>query len=186
MQLVIRGIRSEEFDRIRRFSFNADKATWVAMQGYGAGETAANTGAGRGAPVGGRGGEAPTAPIPTGGAPLLLYNLSSAELFNMGLVSEFAFNENGDWLAYTMETPDQVGNAVQLRNMVSNVVRSVESERLLYRHLAWVDSSAAVSVMRGKINDTSRDTVFSIEAFTDFGANGPAKKLKNCMLSTSV
>jgi dipeptidyl aminopeptidase/acylaminoacyl peptidase len=169
----------KEFDRIRRFSFNADTATWVAMQGYpvgGAAETPAGGAGGRGG--GGRGGAPPAGgATPGGGANLLLYDLASGEQFNMGLVGEYAFNDRGDWLAYTMEAPDQVGNGVQLRNMTTNVVRSVDSERVLYRHLAWVDSSVTLSVMRGRIDEAARDTVFSTVAFTDFGANGPARKL---------
>jgi dipeptidyl aminopeptidase/acylaminoacyl peptidase len=179
-KLVILNLASgerKEFERIRRFSFNAEAATWVAMQGYPAGGTGTPEPA-QGARGGRRGGAAPEAGAATGGAAdLLLYNLSSGELFNMGRVGQYAFNDAGDWLAYTMDTPDRVGNGVQLRNMKTSVVRSIESDRLIYRHLAWVDSSAALSVMRGRPDTLTRDTVFSIQAFTAFGPNGPARKL---------
>ncbi|MGH7472017.1 MAG: TolB family protein, partial [Longimicrobiales bacterium] len=172
----------KEFERIRSFRFNAEQATWVALQGYPAGSTgeaAGGTGRGGGIPIG--------IEFPIFGAPaaqsggnvdLLLYNIGSAELFNMGVVREYTFNESGEWLAYTMDAPEQVGNAVQLRNLKNNLVKSLDAERVLYRHLAWVDSSRALSVMRGKINTTTRDTVFSIVAFSQFGPNGPAKKLE--------
>ncbi len=175
----------KEFERIRSFRFNAEQASWISMQGYPAGSTG-ETGSGAGA---GRGGLPPGIEIPGGfpfGAPaaqaggnvdLLLYNIASAELFNMGVVREYTFNESGDWLAYTMDAPEQVGNAVQLRNLKSNLVKSLDAERVLYRHLAWVDSSRALSVMRGKIDATTRDTVFSIVAFTQFAVTGPTKKL---------
>ena len=95
----------------------------------------------------------------------------------MGRAAEYAFNRDGDWLAYTMSSPDQVGNGVQLRNMKTGVSRSLENARLLYTHLAWVDSSAALSVMRGRLDSLTRDTVFSIEAFTNFGADGPTRRI---------
>ena len=164
-----------EFDRIRTFRFNADTATWIAMHGY-----PANAAASEPAPAGGgRGGAA--APPPAGGgggaAGLLLYDIATGELINMGVVAEYAFSDEGEWLAYTMSSPDQVGNAVQVKNMKTHVVRALESERVVYRHLAWIDSSRAIGVMRGRIEEGARDTVFSIAAFTGIGPNGAAKKL---------
>ncbi|HSL72560.1 MAG TPA: prolyl oligopeptidase family serine peptidase [Longimicrobiales bacterium] len=168
---------SKEFERIRSFRFNAEQASWVAMQGYPAGSTGETGGTAQGG-RGGRGGQ-PGAPAAESGGnvDLLLYHLTSGELFNMGLVREYAFNESGEWLAYTKEAPEQVGNAVQLRNLKNNLVKSLEAERVLYRQLAWVDSSRALSVMRGKLDQAKRDTVFSIVTFTQFGSSGPAKKL---------
>ncbi len=161
------------FEQIRRFSFNTDTATWVVMQG---GATGGAAGGGARGAGGGRGGGAAPAGGGGGGADLLLYNLASAETFNMGQVDAYAFSRTGDWLAYTMSDASLVGNGVQLRNMKNSSSRSLESDRLLYSQLAWVDSSAALSVMRGRIDSLARDTVFSIEVFSDFGANGPAKK----------
>ena len=173
----------KEFERIRNFRFNAEQASWISMQSYPAGSTG-ETPAGGGGGGGGRGG-----PIefPFGGAPaaqtggnvdLLLYNIATAELFNMGQVREYSFNESGDWLAYTMDAPEQVGNALQLRSLKTNLVKSLDAERVLYRHLAWVDSSQALSVMKGKIDPVSRDTTFSIVAFSQFGPNGPAQEAR--------
>jgi dipeptidyl aminopeptidase/acylaminoacyl peptidase len=169
----------KEFERIRRFSFNADRPTWVALFGYGTAETPATGGAanGRGGAPGGAPGGASGGSAAVGPAPLLLYNLASGEMINMGVVGEYVFNESGSWLAYTMETPDRVGNGVQLRNMNTAAVHSVENDRLLYKHLAWADSSRALSVMRGRIDDVAKDTTFSIELFTQFNANGPAKRV---------
>ena len=109
----------------------------------------------------------------------MLHHIASGETQNLGLIHEFAFDESGEWLAYTMDTPDQVGNGVQLKNLKTNVVRSIDNERMIYRHLAWTDSSRGLSVMRGKIADApGRDTAFTLVAFTQFGANGPAKRLE--------
>ncbi len=166
-----------EFDRIRRFQFNADTATWIALVGYPPG--AVNTGAaGAAGAAGGRAGGPPAAAGGSvGGASVILYYIESGERFNMGPVGEFVFDESGAWLAYTMETSDQVGNAVQLRNMKTSVARSLDSEQMIYRHLAWTDSSRGLSVMRGKIDEARRDTTFTLVAFTQFGPTGPAKRI---------
>ncbi|NUQ11506.1 MAG: S9 family peptidase, partial [Gemmatimonadaceae bacterium] len=123
------------------------------------------------------GGPAAPAGNAVGGANLILYHIASGERFNMGPVGEFAFNESGEWLAYTMDAADQVGNGVQLRNMKTNVSRSLDSETMLYRHLGWTDSSRALGVMRGRIDEGRRDTVFSLVAFTGFGPDGPSRRL---------
>lgn len=173
----------KEFDRIRRFEFNADTAAWVAMVGYPASAAGAANGA-AGAAGAGRGGRGGGGGVggggnSAGGANVMLYNMASGELFSMGAINEFAFNDSGEWLAYTMDTPDQVGNGVQLRNMKTNVVRSIDSERMIYRHLDWTDSSRALAVMRGKIAEApGRDTAFSLVAFTSFGPNGPSRRLE--------
>jgi len=161
----------KEFNGIGRFSFNGDAPKWVVMQAGGGGG-----GAGRGgAPGGVPGGE--SASTSGGGADLLLYNVSTGERQNMGRVGQYDFSEDGEWLAYTMENSDQIGNAVQVRNMTTGVIKSLDSEDVLYRHLAWTDSSRALSVMKGKIATTgTRDTVFSVALFRGISATGAAVK----------
>ncbi len=165
------GLR-KDFNGIRRFSFNGDSPKWVVMSAGGA-PAGGGGGGGRGGPPGG----APAAdgPVSGGGADLLLYNVESGERQNMGRVGQYDFSEDGEWLAYTMENTDQIGNAVQIRNMTTGVIKSLDSEDVLYRHLAWTDSSRALSVMKGKIMTTgTRDTVFSLALFRGIGANGAA------------
>ena len=174
----------KEFDRVRRFAFNGDKPTWLAMQSYpetspATGDAAATAPAGRGG-RGGRGG----APADAGGAApagraegtdLVLYSLAGGELANVGNVAEFGFDDSGDWLAYTIDARDQIGNGVQLRNMRTDVVRAIDSDRALYRRLVWSDSLGALAVLRGKIDSTARDTLFSIVTFTKVASGTPAK-----------
>ena len=181
---------THEFQRVRRFGFNSDDPTWIAMLGYPAGAASNDTtgrggaaGRGGGGGRGGRGGPAPDGGPGAesgAGANLLLYKIGTNDPpFSMGEVNQYAFNEDGDWLAYTMSTPDHIGNATWLRNMNTGVSLPVESEPVVYSHLAWVDSSRSLSVMRGKVMTSgTRDTVFSIELFSRIGADGkPARKV---------
>jgi dipeptidyl aminopeptidase/acylaminoacyl peptidase len=185
-KLVLMDLASgetREFESIRQFRFNGDAPAWVAMQGYPAnaggggagGAGAGGGGGGRGGGRGGAGGGGGGGTVAGGGVDLLLYELSTRETFNVGLVQQYAFDETGDWLAYTKDNPDQVGNGVQLRNMKTGVARAIESERVIYRQLAWDEETGALSVMRGKVAEG--DTVFSIAVFTDFAAAGPGRKL---------
>ena len=168
----------KEFNGIRRFSFNNDDApTWMVMQ---------SGGAAVGGGAGGRGNPAAIADVLGGGAgtstgggtDVLLYNLATGEKQNMGRVGQYDFSEDGEWLAYTMDNADQVGNAVQLRNMKTGAIKAIESEDVVYRYLAWTDSSRALSVMKGKISTIgTRDTLFSLAVYRGISLNGATSTL---------
>lgn len=181
-KLVLMNLASgekKEFNGIRRFGFNSDDTpTWLVMSAGGA------------APGGGRGAAAGAPPnladllgaagaANAGGADLMLYNLATGERQNMGQVGQYDFNDDGTWLAYTMDNTDQFGNALQIRNMATGAIKSLESEDVLYRHLAWTDSSRALSVMKGRVTTAGgvRDTVFSLKVYRGVGANGAASSM---------
>jgi dienelactone hydrolase len=166
----------KEFDRVRRYAFNGDKPNWLAIQAppeAGAAATGNAAGGARGGVTPAGGNAAATPRIE--GTDLLLYNLSNGEAVNVGNVAEFGFDDTGDWLAYTIDARDEIGNGVQLRNMRTDVVRAIDSDRSLYRHLVWADSVDALAVLRGRVDSTARDTVFSVVTFTQVAASTPKK-----------
>jgi dipeptidyl aminopeptidase/acylaminoacyl peptidase len=164
----------KEFERVRRFAFNGDKPTWIAMQSAPdapdtSAAAAANGRGGRGANgAGQRAGRAE-------GSDLVLFSLVNGDAVNVGNVREFGFDNSGDWFAYTVDARDQIGNGIQLRNMRTDVVRPIDSDRALYRHLAWADSVEAITAMRGRVDSTGRDTAYSVVAFTNIAAPTPKK-----------
>src|SRR4029079_1708605 len=158
-----------------RFCVDGAKPTYIAMQSFP--EQVAPT---NGAPAGGAagrggagGGGAPAGRVD--GTDLVLYNLSTGDANNVGNVAEFSFDDSGDYLAYTIDARDQIGNGVQLRNLRTDVVRPIDSDRALYRRLAWVDSGLAITVLRGKVDTLSRDTLFSVLSFTSLNLPAPKK-----------
>ena len=165
----------KEFDRVRSFSFNGDKPTYVAMQSFPEQPAAMTTAPAGAAPGrGGRGGAAADSGR-VGGTDLVLYNLATSDAINIGNVAEFSFDDSGEYLAYTIDARDQIGNGVQLRNLRTDVVRAIDSDRALYRRLAWADSGLAVTVLRGKVDSLSRDTLFSVLGFTNLTLPAPKK-----------
>jgi dipeptidyl aminopeptidase/acylaminoacyl peptidase len=150
-----------EFDRVRRFSFNGDTPTWIAMQSF--------------APPSTGGNGANASPANAGGTDLVLYKLASHEVINVGNVADYAFDDDGEYLAYTIDARDDIGNGVQLRNMRTDVVRAIDSDRALYRSLAWADSAQALTVLRGKPDTAAHDTLYSVLAFTNISAQQPKK-----------
>jgi dipeptidyl aminopeptidase/acylaminoacyl peptidase len=158
-----------EFDKIRRFAFSGDKPQVIALYGYAA-EPPATTGNDRAAGAG-----AGTATASRSeGADLLLYSLATGSVLNIGNVADFGFDESGNYLAYTIDAQEQIGNGLQLRDLRSDVVRVLDSDQALYRRLAWADSGPALAVLRGKPDSAAKDTVFSVVAFTGIGT--PAQK----------
>ena len=164
----------KEFDRVRRFAFNGDKPAYVAMQGFPE-PPAGSQGGAPGAGGAARGAAATPAPARIEGTDLVLYHLADAEATNVGNVADFGFDDSGDWLAYTIDARDQIGNGVQLRNMKTNVVRAIDSDHALYRRLAWSDSALSLAVLRGRVDTTAHDTLFSVVSFTQIAAATPKK-----------
>ena len=109
------------------------------------------------------------------GTDLVLFNLASGDAINVGNVAEFGFDDSGEWLAYAIDARDQIGNGVQLRNLRTDVVRAIDSDRALYRRLAWADSALALTVLRGKVDSLARDTIFSVLTFTGMSLPSPKK-----------
>lgn len=148
----------KEFDKIRRFAFSGDRPAYIALFGY--------------AP------DAPNGASASGpdAADLVLYGLANGSMTNIGNVEEFEFDEAGAFLAYTIEARDEIGNGVQLRDLRTDVVRPIDSDMALYRQLTWADSGFALSVLRGKPDSVTKDTLYSVVAFTGIGT-GTQRKL---------
>ncbi|HTE47888.1 MAG TPA: prolyl oligopeptidase family serine peptidase, partial [Gemmatimonadaceae bacterium] len=56
-----------------------------------------------------------------------------------------------------------------------DVVRAIDSDRAMYRRLAWADSGLAVAVLRGKADTLTRDTLFSVVSFNNVTVPSPKK-----------
>ena len=128
-----------EFENVRAFRFAGDKSDWLAVH-----HAAPATGGG-----GGGGGGAQS------GTTLELINLgSSTPAIPIANVSEFAFDDSADWIAYAVSISDQVGNSIQLRQLSTGITRSLDAQKATYRRITWADSSTALAAIRVE-SDTS-------------------------------
>lgn len=163
----------KEFERVRRIQLGGDSPRWLAMQAYGP-DAPAGGGGGGGSP-------APGAPGMGGnlfaggggggalGTDMLLHELGTNTLLNVGNVSDFAFDTKGRWLAYTIEARERIGNGVQLRDLTSGVVQAIDGERALYRRLAWSDTLPAFGFLKGTVDSAATDTTWAAIAIADVG-----------------
>ena len=168
-----------EFDRIRRIALGGDTPRFIAMHAFGPDAPA-------GAPGAAAGGPAPGAPGMGGnlfggngarvdGTDLLLHELGTSAVFNIGNVSDFAFDDAGRHLAYTIEAREQVGNGVQLRDLTTGVVKSLDAGKAMYRRLAWSDTLNALAFLKGVADSANTDTTWTAVGVSRIGT--PAQQM---------
>ncbi|MEW6125967.1 MAG: prolyl oligopeptidase family serine peptidase [Acidobacteriota bacterium] len=154
-----------EFEKIKRFAFSGEQAIWVALHRNGADAPAMPP-----TPAGATPPDRPT------GSDLILYELASGNQLNVGNVADFAFNKRGDWLAFTIDATDKVGNGVQIRNMATGAIQPLESGKAIYRSLNWTEKGDAFAVLKGEEDKKFEDKLYSVVGFKNF-ATSPAQKI---------
>ena len=163
----------QKFEKVRRATFSGERGSWVAMHLYApeASGGGAAGGAPSAAPAGGRGGGSGSGRPQ--GADLLLHEIATGQLIALGNVSEFAFDKSGDWLAWTVEARDQLGNGVQLMHMATRSIRSLDAAKATYSRLAWSEDGKAVAALRGAV--AAGDTTHALLMFSDLAGASPVK-----------
>lgn len=151
--------KTREFERVRRFAFDGEKPTIVALHRY-ADNAPAPAPAASGAPPA-------AAPAASAAADLLIIQLLGTQVTHIGDVNEFAFDDKGEFLAYTVETRDRFGDGVHLRAAKTEVTKVLDSERAVYRRLTWADSGASLAVLRGIPDSAAADTNYAVVAWRD-------------------
>ncbi len=168
------------FEKVRRYAFNGEMGGWIALDRYPAtaagGAGAADVGGGGGR--GGRG-DGPAAPSSTDtrprGSDMILRNLTDGTEINVGNVSEFAFNKSGRYLALVIDAADQAGNGIQIRDMSTGTVTSLETDKAFYERLAWTEEGDALSLLKGTNDSDYRERRYAVVGFTGFGTGTPKK-----------
>jgi dienelactone hydrolase len=167
--------KKTEFEKTRRFVFNGEKSSAIALQRYGPEPAGAGAAAGGGTGAPGAGGTTP--PERPAGSDLLLFELASGTEMNVGNVSEFAFDKKGEWLAWVVDAQDKAGNGVELRNMTTGAVQGLDSAAASYKSLTWTEKGDGLAALRGADDKGFEDKLYSVVAFKDLGAGHPAKSI---------
>jgi dipeptidyl aminopeptidase/acylaminoacyl peptidase len=136
-----------EFENVRAFRFAGDKSDWLAVHHA----APATTGAGAGGGAGGGNAAGTLLELVNLGAP------AGTPAVTIANVSEFAFDDGADWVAYAVSIADQVGNSVQVRQLSTGITRSLDATKATYRRLSWADSSDALAAIR-VVTDTSANS----------------------------
>lgn len=130
-------------DSVESFAFSANGA-FLAMRRYGPER--------KDAPP-----PDPTAePEDPQGAALIVRTLATGRDTTFGNVVEFTWQDlpqRGRLLAFTIGTEDKTGNAVQIFDPESGVLRSLDSSSSIYSGLTWRKESSDLAVLRTKTDD---------------------------------
>ena len=85
----------------------------------------------------------------SGGSDLLVVNLETLAVQNIGNVGSFDFNKSGNLLAYTVDAADKSGNGLYLLELGSNTLRPLDSSDLRYHQLTWNKQGQHLAVLKG-------------------------------------
>jgi dipeptidyl aminopeptidase/acylaminoacyl peptidase len=147
-----------EYDKIRRFTFSGENPGWLALQ-KAAPESQARE------------------RERWSGSDLILRELATGQELTFGNVSEFAFDKKGRWLAFVIDAMGQTGNGIQLRNMETGAVTSLESGKAVYSRLDWTDEGEALVCLKGIEDKDYQDKMISLMGFTGFDGSAGVQKI---------
>jgi dipeptidyl aminopeptidase/acylaminoacyl peptidase len=163
-------------EKIQRFAFSGERATWIALKKYGPDAPGGGGAAPAAAPApGGAAAASAAADDRPKGGDLILHDLTSGAELNVGNVNEFAFDKTGRFLALTIDATDKLGNGVILHDMQSGAVSPLDTGKASYERLAWTEKGDALAVLKGTEDKRYKDKVYAVVGFTKFSQAKPEK-----------
>lgn len=103
------------------------------------------------------------------GTDLILRDLSSDIVQNIGNVAEFAFNEAGTMLAYTVDAAGGTGNGIYLMDLRRGFLRILDTSDRSYSQLTWNEEGDALAVLKGKKPEGKAQRENILLVWTDIG-----------------
>jgi len=140
-----------EYDKIKTFAFSRENASWLAIHKF---------------PPEGQAREKEK----WAGSDLILRELATGKELTIGNVSEFAFDKAGRELAVLIDAYGQTGDGLELRDMATGVISSLDSDKASYKSLAWTETGDGLACLKGKEEKGFEDKFYSVLGFTGFAA----------------
>jgi dipeptidyl aminopeptidase/acylaminoacyl peptidase len=81
---------------------------------------------------------------------LLLIELKTGKIQDIGDVGEFAFNKPGTFLAYTTETAGKTGNGLYLLSVATRQTTVLDNDKMSYKSLNWKEEGDAFAMLKMK------------------------------------
>lgn len=85
-----------------------------------------------------------------GGNDLMVTDLKTKKSYTLGNVGDFAFNKQGDWLAYAVDASAQSSNGVNLMNAANRQFVVVDNDKATYQSVNWNEEGTAFAVLKMK------------------------------------
>jgi dipeptidyl aminopeptidase/acylaminoacyl peptidase len=143
-----------EYEKIRSFAFSKENPAWLALLKY---------------PP-----ESQTREKDKwSGSDLILRELASGKELTFGNVSEFAFDKKGQWIALVIDASGMAGNGIELRNMTTGILLSLDNDKANYKSLTWTEKGDGLACLKGKEDKAYEDKLYSVVGFTGFVSGIP-------------
>ena len=107
-----------------------------------------------------------------GGSDLILRYLDRGQNLLLGSVSQHAFDKEGHFLAYTVDTADGDGNGLYLVDLSTGALRALAAEEGEYSRLTWDEKGTAVAILRGEDDKEMEERDNFLVAITGVGTEG--------------
>lgn len=111
------------------------------------------------------------------GRDLVLRDLDRQTSHNIGNVAEYAFNEQGEQLAYVVDAYDKLGNGVHLVDLPAMSTRVLDSEEKTYRGLTWNEQGTGLAFQRSQDLDGYEEDSHRVMAFTGLDTGSPERRV---------
>jgi dipeptidyl aminopeptidase/acylaminoacyl peptidase len=172
-KVVLLSLETEkktEFEKIRRFDFSGERSGWIALHRYGADSPPAG-----GPPAGPPAAQGAQQSNRASGSDLILRELVSGNELSLGNVSEFSFDNKGDWMVWIVDAQDRVGNGIQARNMSTGAIIPLDSDKANYKGLNWTEKYDGLTSVKGVEEKGWEDKLYSLVAFSHWSSGSPQK-----------
>jgi dipeptidyl aminopeptidase/acylaminoacyl peptidase len=108
---------------------------------------------------------------------IVVENPASGDRVSFGDVADWAWQDGGALLAFTVQGADGVGNAVQLYDPDTGRVRTLDSGDAKYAGLSWREDSDDLAVLRDFEDDDHEDPGYRLLAWRELDGSGQAFEL---------
>jgi dipeptidyl aminopeptidase/acylaminoacyl peptidase len=106
------------------------------------------------------------------GADLIMRDLATGLVRNIGNVNLYDFDDAGRFFAYTVDAADRLGNGIYLLDPASGETRPLSTASADFDQLAWSDEGANLAVLRGDKVKDMRQKANTLFAWTRLGTDG--------------
>ncbi len=140
---------------------SGDTLTWENATSFAFSETSSHFVVRKRAPEGNRDFE---------GTDLIMRHLRDGYEELIGSVADYAFNDPGTHLAYTVDAADDNGNGVYLIDLADGTRRALDNAKEEYARLTWDEEGLALAVLRGHEVEGQEQKENALLAWTGLGS----------------
>jgi dienelactone hydrolase len=108
-------------------------------------------------------------------ADVIVRDLEAGTELTFGNISELAWNDDGSLLALAIDVDGKTGNGVQLLNVQTGALRSLDASSVQYTGLQWRAHSDDLAAMRSRVDSAFNDTSYTVIAWRGLASKPAAQ-----------